>query len=97
MTTFPPNQWVPKSAVKRFAYAVMDDRLLDALGYPRPGHAMRAASKAALKARASLVRMLPPRTAPVRSRDLPNIRSYPNGYDVRDLGTFPGPAGRRPA
>ena len=25
---------------------------------------------------------------PQYARDLPNVRSYPDGYDVRDLGTF---------
>jgi hypothetical protein len=35
------------------------------------------------------VRFLPPRTEPYFARQLPQIRSYPGGYDVASLGTFP--------
>ncbi len=34
-------------------------------------------------------RRLPPRREPLYARQLPNIRSYPRGYDVAELGTFP--------
>jgi hypothetical protein len=91
MATFPPNHLLPKAAVRQFAYAVMDDPLLDAFGYPRPHPAVRAAARRGLKARAALLRLMPPRTTPKFVRDLPNIRSYPRGYDVRNLGTFPTP------
>jgi len=89
MATFPPKHLLPKAAVRRFAYAVMDDPLLDAFRYPHPHPAVRAAARGALSARAALVRLMPPRTTPKRVRDLPNIRSYPGGFDVRNLGTFP--------
>jgi hypothetical protein len=89
MTTFPPNSYAPARLVRRFSYALMDDPLLEAFRYPRPARWERAAAAAALRARSRVVRWLPPRTEPFFARHSPNIRSYPNGYDVRDLGTFP--------
>jgi hypothetical protein len=35
--------------------------------------------------------LLPPRRRPLYPRDLPQVRSYPHGYDVAALGTFPRP------
>lgn len=87
--TFPPNNYAPAAAVKHFAWAVMDDPLLDAFHYPRPTRIERILSIGALKARAHIVRHLPPRTTPKYARDLPNIRSYPTGYQIDQLGTFP--------
>jgi hypothetical protein len=72
--------------------ALMDDPLLDAFGLPRPHPAFRALVRAGLKARARFVRFLPARREPLFARDLPQIRSYPHGYDVAGLGTFPEPA-----
>jgi hypothetical protein len=89
MTTFPPNNLAPAWAVRRFSYAVMDEPLLDALGYPRPAPAVRRAARLALRARAAGLRLAPPRMEPFRSADLKSIRSYPNGYRAEELGTFP--------
>lgn len=36
MATFPPNQLVPRVLIDRFAKALMDDRLLAAIGYRQP-------------------------------------------------------------
>jgi hypothetical protein len=88
MTTFTPNRFVPKPVMRRFAYALMDDRLLDAFHYPRPTKADRLLSEQAVKTRGRVVRLLPPRQQPMFARQLSNIRSYPDGYDVRALGTF---------
>ena len=89
MTRFPPNTYAPKRVVRRFSYALMDAPLLDAFRYPHPARWERAAAAAALRARSRVVRFLPPRTEPFFARHSPNIRSYPDGYDVRELGTFP--------
>ena len=35
---------------------------------------------------------MPPRAEPLFARQLPNIRSYPCGYEVTELGTFPASA-----
>ncbi|BAH30789.1 conserved hypothetical protein [Rhodococcus erythropolis PR4] len=89
MCTFSPNNLAPKALVKGFAFALMDDHLLDAFHYKHPSTAMRVVSRGALKVRARLLRFFPVRTKRKFARELPNIRSYPNGYKVEDLGTFP--------
>ena len=88
MTTFPPNHLLPAGLVRRFAYALMDDRLLDAFRYPRPSAAERALARSGLRARARALRFAPPRMEPLRTVDTPNVRGYPRGYRVSDLGTF---------
>ncbi|KAF0966066.1 oxygenase MpaB family protein [Rhodococcus sp. T7] len=89
LCTFPPNNLAPAALIKRFSWALMDDPLLDAFAYRRPSRLVRTLSRGALKTRARLVRFYPVRTVPKFARDLPNIRSYPNGYAVEKLGTFP--------
>jgi hypothetical protein len=92
LTTFPPNDRLPAGLVHRISRALMDDPLLDAFGYPRPNPAFRALVRGGLAARGRLERLLPPRHEPYYARQLPQIRSYPDGYDVADLGTFPSAA-----
>jgi ER-bound oxygenase mpaB/B'/Rubber oxygenase, catalytic domain len=89
LTTFPPNHLAPAAVVRRFSYALMDDPLLAAFDYPRPTALERRLATGALRARARLLRRRPPRIEPRFARDLPNIRSYPAGYDIAALGTFP--------
>jgi hypothetical protein len=72
-----------------FARALMDPALLDAFGYrPPPAPVVRVA-RAGLRLRGRLERALPARRTPVHARDLPRIRTYPEGFDVDALGTFP--------
>ncbi|GAA4118007.1 oxygenase MpaB family protein [Nocardioides fonticola] len=92
MRTFYPA--AAGDAVELFARAVMDAPLRRALGYPAPPVAVQRASRAALKARARVLRAFPARTSPLLVEDLPWIRSYPDGYRVADLGTFPVPGVR---
>lgn len=66
-------------------YAVMDDPLLDAIGFPRPSRFMRRLVETELKTRARIVRLLPQRTRP-RLRTAIKHRSYPHGYTIEDLG-----------
>lgn len=89
MSTFPPNDKLPKSAMRLFARALMDAPLLAAFRYPAPPRIVRALAHAGVWLRGRVVRLLPPRTEPLYARQLPTIRSYPDGYDVRRLGTFP--------
>ena len=87
MLTFYPR---PLSRpVEVFSRAVMDEPLLEAFGYSRPPAPVVRAARAALRARAVLERLLPARRTALHARDLPRIRSYPDGYDVDALGTFP--------
>jgi hypothetical protein len=69
--------------------SLMDAPLLDALGYAFPPAPARIAADLLLRARGAVVRRMPVRTEPFSVPGSPNIRSYPAGYDVRELGTFP--------
>jgi hypothetical protein len=89
MATFPPNHLAPKAIMNRFAKALMDDPLLDAFHYRRPPRWERGLAAGALRMRALAVRFMPARKEPLFARALPNIRSYPRGYDVARIGTFP--------
>ena len=89
MATFPLNRLAPRAVMDRFAKALMDDPLLDAFRYRRPARWERGLATGALRLRALTVRFLPARKVPLYARQLPNIRSYPQGYDVARLGTFP--------
>ncbi|MFI9227803.1 MULTISPECIES: oxygenase MpaB family protein [Streptomyces] len=75
--------------VRGASIALLDDSLLDAFRYERPRPAVRAAVRGALRLRAKSVRLLPPRRRPHYARQNPEIKGYPNGYVVSDLGTFP--------
>jgi uncharacterized protein (DUF2236 family) len=89
LATFPPNDRLPAALVRRISLAVMDVPLLDALGFRHPSRLLRALVRGGLVARGRFVRFLPPRAEPYYARRLPQIRSYPDGYDVAGLGTFP--------
>jgi hypothetical protein len=89
MASFPLNRLAPRVVMDRFAKALMDDPLLDAFGYRHPAGWERRLATGALRLRALVVRFLPPRKEPLYARQLANIRSYPQGYEVARLGTFP--------
>ena len=89
LATFPPNDKLPVGVVRRISLATMDAGLLDAFAFPHPGRMTRALVRTGLKARGRVVRFLPARTRPYFARQLPQIRSYPAGYSVADLGAFP--------
>jgi hypothetical protein len=89
LATFPPNHRLPAFVVRRISLATMDDSLLGAFGFPHPSRAVRGLVRTALRARGRVVRLLPPRTRPYFARQLPQVRSYPHGYAVAELGTVP--------
>src|SRR4051812_48777841 len=89
MTTFPPNQLLPPRLVRKLSLAIMDRPLLDAFGFPEPGRVLRTVARLGLRARGRLVRLLPPRRRAYYARQWPQVRSYPHGYRVEHLGTFP--------
>ncbi|GAA0451511.1 oxygenase MpaB family protein [Streptomyces stramineus] len=91
--------WYPRALaplVRGASMALLDDSLLKAFRYAQPHPATRAVVRGALRARARAVRLLPPRRTPHYARQNPEIKGYPNGYDVASLGTFPT-TGRRTA
>jgi hypothetical protein len=89
LATFPPNDRLPRAVVRRISFATMDDALLDAFAFPHPTRVFRGLVRSGLRARGRVVRFLPPRAEPFFARQLPQVRSYPHGYRVGELGTFP--------
>ena len=89
LATFPPNHLAPRPAVDAFARSLMDEPLRRALAYPSPPKVVEALSRKALRVRGWFVRFMPVRTRPSMFRDLPGMRSYPGGFTVEGLGTFP--------
>ncbi|MFD9421285.1 MULTISPECIES: oxygenase MpaB family protein [unclassified Streptomyces] len=89
--------WYPAvlaPAVRGAGLALLDDSLLRAFRYERPGAVARRLTHGALRLRARAVRLLPPRRAPHYARQNPEIRGYPDGYEIAGLGTFPTPGVR---
>lgn len=89
--------WYPAvlaPAVRGAGLALLDDSLLRAFRYERPGPVARGLTHGALRLRARAVRLLPPRRAPHYARQNPEIRGYPDGYEIAGLGTFPTPGVR---
>jgi hypothetical protein len=78
--------WLPKRFGAQAIYALMDERLLDAFGFPRPPRAFRATVESALRTRARLVALLPPRRRP-RLRTCRRTRTYGRGgWELEELG-----------
>jgi hypothetical protein len=66
-------------------YALMDDALLDAFGFPRPPRAVRTAVETALRTRGRVVARLPPRRRP-RLRTRRRTRTYGRDWRLETLG-----------
>ncbi|WP_335935081.1 oxygenase MpaB family protein [Streptomyces sp. PTD5-9] len=91
------GSWYPRPLAplaRKAALALLDDSLLKAFRYERPGPVARGLTQGALRLRARAVRLLPPRTSPHYARQNPEIKGYPDGYEVSALGTFPTPGVR---
>ncbi|KOG45651.1 peptidase [Streptomyces virginiae] len=86
--------WYPASvapAVRRASLALLDEPLLSTFRYEPPRPPLRRLVRGALWLRGRAVRLLPPRRDPHYARQNPEIKGYPHGYDVGELGTFPVP------
>ncbi len=86
--------WYPKlagPAVEMFSRALMDQPLRDALGYDAPPPTLETLSRTALRMRGKLLRAFPARMTEQTVMDLPWVRSYPDGFRIEELGTFPVP------
>ena len=80
-------------AARTAALALLEPELVAALGYPEPPAWVRRAVHGALRARAHLLRwFVPPRRTPYRITEV-SRPTYPFGYRIDELGTFPD-AGR---
>jgi hypothetical protein len=76
---------LPKRVGRPIVYALLDEPLLDALGFPHPSRALRRSAEIAVRGRSLAVRALPPRRRP-RLRTEEKHRSYPGGYELEALG-----------
>jgi hypothetical protein len=82
------TDWFPgflHPLVRSAIYALMDDPLREAFGFPKMPRWYTALLKAGLRLRASIVRVLPKRRTPFSLTTLPN-RTYPQGYNIDELG-----------
>ena len=79
---------IPVWLGRRAICALLDEALLDALGLHRPSAVDRRLVQGALRMRAWLVRMLPPRRNP-RLRTEIRRATYPVGHRVEELGPPP--------
>lgn len=80
--------WFPaplRPLVRSAIYALMDDALIVAFGFPRPSSAMLGLVHALMRLRAWSLRRLPPRRRP-RLRTEMTRPSYPRGYRIEQLG-----------
>jgi hypothetical protein len=87
MLTFYPAP--ARRAMEVFSRALMDPPLRAAFGFRAPPVPVVRAARAGLRARARLEALLPARANPTHFKDSHRMRSYPRGYDVDALGTFP--------
>jgi len=71
-----------------FLLAILDEPLLRALGLPRSPDVAQWLAENTLKMRAWLLRFWPPRKRP-KYRTQRKIRTYPDGYEVGELGAYP--------
>ncbi|MEU5978282.1 oxygenase MpaB family protein [Streptomyces sp. NPDC047315] len=86
--------WYPRPlapAVRAASAALLDEPLRRAFRYPEPAPALRAAVDGALRLRGRFVRLLPPRRTPHFGRQNWEVKGYPQGHRLADLGTFPVP------
>jgi len=80
---------LPRRFGAQAIYALMDERLLDSFGFPRPPRAVRTAVEASLRARGRLVAHLPARRRPCH-RTQRRTRTYGREWQVEELGPSSG-------
>jgi hypothetical protein len=86
MASFYPRPLRP--AVKVFSRALMDEPLLRAFRLRDPGRLACRMAVLGLRLRARIVARLPRRWKPMLVREMPRIKSYPDGFVVEEMGTF---------
>lgn len=68
-------------------YAMLDDHLREAFGFPKASAPLRMTVKAALRFRGKLLRYFPDRKEPYQGTKVKRP-TYPEGYNIEELGTF---------
>ena len=71
-------------------HAVLDDPLRVSMGFPKAPNWVRGLVSAGLRLRAAVLTRLPARRRPRHLTELPHP-TYPEGYRIEELGTFPAP------
>lgn len=80
--------WFPRPLrplVREAIYALLDEPARRAAGFPAPGRLARSLAPRALRLRARIAARLPARQRP-RLRTLLKRPTYPNGYQLSDVG-----------
>ncbi len=86
-TTFFPRPLRP--VLHRFGIALLDDHLRETFGYPAPAPWFRRLAHGSLRLRGRLMRWMPARRTPSLLQTSHRVRSYPGGFMIEHLGTFP--------
>ena len=82
--------WFPRPLaplLRTGVHALLDPPLLEAFGFPPAPDWVVVAADGALRARARVVRGLPPRRELKPARAHSTIKGYRNGYAIDQLGT----------
>ncbi|MFC0241297.1 oxygenase MpaB family protein [Rhodopseudomonas telluris] len=72
---------------RQIALAIVDRPLVEALGFKYPSVVLRGIATGALGLRRAILKLLPKRRAP-KWQEIGG-RTYPEGYNIEELGTFP--------
>ncbi|MCF3118400.1 DUF2236 domain-containing protein [Streptomyces arenae] len=89
--------WYPRPLaplLRNVTLALLDEPLLCAFRYEQPGTVTRSLVRGAVRLRGRAVRLMAPRRAPHYARQNREIKGYPDGYEVAELGSFPLPGVR---
>ncbi|HWB62704.1 MAG TPA: oxygenase MpaB family protein [Chitinophagales bacterium] len=70
-----------------FLHAIMDEPLLNAVGFKKPSAIIIKTVAAAMALRKAVVQLLPRRQKPAYRTAIPRKQTYPNGYEVKELGS----------
>ncbi|MFI7321277.1 oxygenase MpaB family protein [Streptomyces venezuelae] len=92
MASWYPSPLAP--LLRKATVALLDEPLLRAFRYERPDALTRSLVRGAVRLRGRTVRLMPPRSAPHYACQNREIKGYPNGYVVAELGSFPVPGVR---
>ncbi|MFD6431205.1 oxygenase MpaB family protein [Streptomyces venezuelae] len=92
MASWYPSPLAP--ALRKATIALLDEPLLRAFRYEEPDALTRSLVRGAVRLRGRAVRLMPPRRLPHYARQNREIKGYPNGYEVAELGSFPVPGVR---
>ncbi|MEU6819328.1 oxygenase MpaB family protein [Streptomyces atriruber] len=92
MASWYPSPLAPM--LRKATVALLDEPLLRAFRYDEPDAVTRSVVRGAVRLRGRAVRLMPPRRTPHYARQNREIKGYPDGYEIAELGSFPVPGVR---